>query len=55
MAMTDTFINISQKNIQRIIYSLILKRFRLVTIDIEVAAESGFPDVENVAEELLVD
>ncbi len=29
MAMTDMFINISQKNIQKIIYSLILKRFVL--------------------------
>ena len=31
-----------------------IKKIRLVTIDIEVAAESGFPDVENVAEELLL-
>ena len=31
-----------------------IKNIRLVTIDIEVAAESGFPDVENVAEELLL-
>ena len=31
-----------------------IKKIRLITIDIEVAAESGFPDVENVAEELLL-
>ena len=31
-----------------------IKKIRLVTIDIEVAAESGFPDVENVAEEMLL-
>ncbi len=31
-----------------------IKKIRLVTIDIEVAAESGFPDVENVAEDLLL-
>ena len=31
-----------------------IKKIRLVTIDIEVAAESGLPDVENVAEELLL-
>ena len=31
-----------------------IKKIRLVTIDIEVAAESGFPDVENVAEEFLL-
>ena len=31
-----------------------IKKIRLVTIDIEVAAEGGFPDVENVAEELLL-
>ena len=31
-----------------------IKKIKLVTIDIEVAAEQGFPDVENVAEELLL-
>ena len=31
-----------------------LSKIKLVTIDIEVAAESGFPDVFNVAEELLL-
>jgi len=31
-----------------------IKKIKLVTIDIEVAAENGFPDVENVAEELLL-
>ena len=31
-----------------------LNKIKLVTIDIEVAAESGFPDVFNVAEELLL-
>ena len=31
-----------------------IKKIRLVTIDIEVAAEGGFPDVENVAEEMLL-
>ena len=31
-----------------------LSKINLVTIDIEVAAESGFPDVFNVAEELLL-
>ncbi len=31
-----------------------IKKIKLTTIDIEVAAESGFPDVENVAEELLL-
>jgi len=31
-----------------------IKKIRLITIDIEVAAESGFPDVENVAEEMLL-
>ena len=30
-----------------------LSKIKLVTIDIEVAAESGFPDVFNCAEELL--
>jgi DNA polymerase elongation subunit (family B) len=30
-----------------------IKKIKLVTIDIEVAAESGFPDVFNCAEELL--
>ena len=29
-----------------------LNKIKLITIDIEVAAESGFPDVFNVAEEL---
>ena len=31
-----------------------LNKIKLVTIDIEVAAENGFPDVFNVAEELLL-
>jgi len=31
-----------------------IKKIKLVTIDIEVAAEGGFPDVENVAEEMLL-
>ena len=31
-----------------------LNKIKLVTIDIEVAAEDGFPDVFNVAEELLL-
>ena len=31
-----------------------LNKIKLITIDIEVAAESGFPDVFNVAEELLL-
>ena len=31
-----------------------LNKIKLVTIDIEVAAEGGFPDVFNVAEELLL-
>ena len=31
-----------------------LNKINLITIDIEVAAESGFPDVFNVAEELLL-
>ena len=31
-----------------------LNKIKLVTIDIEVAAEKGFPDVFNVAEELLL-
>ena len=31
-----------------------LNKIKLFTIDIEVAAESGFPDVFNVAEELLL-
>ena len=52
--MTDTFINIFQKNIQKNHIQFDIKKIRLVTIDIEVAAESGFPDVENVAEELLL-
>ncbi len=31
-----------------------IKKIKLVTIDIEVASENGFPDVENVAEEMLL-
>ena len=31
-----------------------IKKIKLVTIDIEVAAENGFPDVENCAEEMLL-
>ena len=31
-----------------------LNKIKLITIDIEVAAENGFPDVFNVAEELLL-
>ena len=31
-----------------------LNKIKLITIDIEVAAESGFPDVFNCAEELLL-
>ena len=52
--MRDLYISIFRKSIQRKRYSLILAKIKITTIDIEVASENGFPDVESAAEEILL-
>ena len=53
MEMTDTFTNTYQTNIQKMKSSLTSVRLNLLLLDIEVASEQGFPDVESCVEEIL--
>ena len=53
MVTIDISTNTSPKNYPEDEIKFDTKQIKLVTIDIEVASEEGFPDVESYSEEIL--